>query len=135
MKTEQMIEVMQAYCNGEQIEYKERVCDHEEWETLENVPTWDWYNFDYRVKTEVKIYRPYKNAEEFLTAQKKHGIYYRDKECKLIQYEQPIYVDNVLVANISPTAECDSYSTLHTYQELFDYYVWQDGTPCGVKNE
>ena len=134
MTTERMIEVMQAYIDGESIEYKERVCDHEEWETLKNVPTWDWYSFDYRIKQKDE-YRPYKDADEFLSGQKKHGIYYREKKSRLKQYEQPIYVDNVLVANISPTAECDSYSTLHTYQELFDYYVWQDGTPCGVKDE
>lgn len=70
MTTKEMIEVMQAYERGEQIEYREAAYDcnsleEDDWLNLESKPIWDWNGFEYRIKPQ-PTYRPYKNAEEFL---------------------------------------------------------------------
>ena len=64
--TKEMIEVMQAYESGEQIE----CFNDEQWKDVNN-PIWDWLHNDYRVKQ--KKYVPFDTAEEFLAAQRKHG--------------------------------------------------------------
>ena len=78
MTTKEMIEVMQAYDRGEQIERRDRCGNN--W-FLSPVPSWDWVQYDYRVKPK-PTYRPYKNAAEFLAAQKEHGINIRLKKQK-----------------------------------------------------
>lgn len=69
MKTiKEMIDVMQSYERGEQIEYR----DHDrKWYDVQ-YPLWDWLHSDYRVKPKKK-YVPFDTAEEFLTAQRKYG--------------------------------------------------------------
>ena len=125
--TKEMIEVMQAYERGEQIEYK----DHRrKWYDVE-YPVWDWLRTDYRVKPKPK-YVPFETPEEFLTALRKHGD-------GLIR----IYNDEVLKAhNISirpdgcvydhtekeDGSECSYVGYL---QELFVEYKMADRTPCG----
>lgn len=70
MKTiEEKIAVMQAFKEGKKIECK-RVDRDDSWD--EGIPSWNWYDFDYRVKVEPK-YRPYANAEEFFEDVQKHG--------------------------------------------------------------
>ena len=66
--TKQMIEVMQAYERGEQIQISD---DSDIWEDIES-PGFDWVNCDYRVKPKKK-YVPFDTAEEFLAAQRKYG--------------------------------------------------------------
>ena len=46
-KIEQMIEVMQAYCDGADIEYKQHMSSY--W-CVATTPTWDWDNIDFRIK-------------------------------------------------------------------------------------
>ena len=65
--TKEMIEVMQDYESGEQIE----CFNDEQWKDVNN-PIWDWLHNDYRVKQ--KKYVPFDTAEEFLAAQRVHGI-------------------------------------------------------------
>ena len=49
MTTREMIEVMQAYDRGEEIEMGHTDDDEGEWASVE-VPIWNWGVFDYRVK-------------------------------------------------------------------------------------
>ena len=49
MDTKEMIEVMQAYVDGEKIEAKR---DRGEWEEICQ-PLWDWYEYHYRVKPQI----------------------------------------------------------------------------------
>ena len=49
MTTQEMIEVMQAYDRGEEIEMGHTDDDEGEWASVE-VPIWNWGVFDYRVK-------------------------------------------------------------------------------------
>lgn len=139
METSEMIEVMQAYERGEQIEYRDK-CDYNWYPS--QVPSWDWVQFEYRVKKQ-PTYRPYKNAKEFLKAQEKHGMWLKSikKEC----YRLPINVndkgvlvdivtaftgdDNLCLSNAYKTVE----PCLITYQTLLETNVWKDGQKCGVK--
>lgn len=129
----EMIEVMQAYENGEQIQVK-NIADNTKWKEIE-FPGWNWIYYDYRVKPKSK-YIPFETAEEFLTALRKHGD-------GLIR----IYNDEVLKAyNIS--IRSDGFVYDHTkkedgsncsyagyLQELFEEYKMVDGTPCGKEVE
>ena len=121
-----MIEVMQAYERGEQIEY--RIKDFmrdDEWYVQKEFPEWDWKTFDYRVKkVSSLIYRPYKNTEEFLEAQKEHGIYLQEKETRCMIMPLGVNYYRVTIPSRS-----------YRYKQLLSTFVWQDGTPCGVKEE
>ena len=50
--TQEMIEVMQAYVDGKQIE----ILYSENWED-NSVPLWNWWNNDYRIKPKAKVKR------------------------------------------------------------------------------
>ena len=75
--TKEMIEVMQAYERGEQIEVNYFHHNGDYWTSC-GTPVWDWDNFDYRVKPKKK-YVPFDTAEEFLEAQREHGEVIVDK--------------------------------------------------------
>ena len=125
--TKEMIEVMQAYERGEQIQ----VFDIDGiWEDKEH-PYWNWSGCDYRVKPK-KGYVPFETAEEFLAAQRVHG-------------DGVISIDNngVIKANdisISPdgsvyehkenqwASDCEYIGNL---KDLFEDFKMADGTPCG----
>lgn len=49
MTTKEMIEVMQAYENGEEIESKGKFKDGNCWHS-DHFPVWDWLLMDYRIK-------------------------------------------------------------------------------------
>ena len=128
--TKEMIEVMQAYDRGEQIE----CFNDEEWKYVKN-PVWDWLHNDYRVKN--KVYVPFDTAEEFFAAQRAHGY-------RLISKD-----DGVLTDDISPRAHdisitLDGHAFEHIegnwnsncaylggLEDLFEDYRFIDGTPCG----
>lgn len=133
MTTERMIEVMQAYVDGDQIEYKEKegVSEYHEWELLDIVPSWDWYKFDYRVKPKA-TYRPYKNAEEFLRGQKEHGIFLVISDIFNDCYVLPLCVNEFVKLSYN-SIKNGPVEKLAAYDFLFDNCIWQDGTPCGVK--
>ena len=127
MTTKEMIEVMQAYDRGEQIERRDRCGNN--W-FLSPVPSWDWVQYEYRVKPK-HIYCPYKNAAEFLAAQKEHGMNIRLNGHNY--YGLPLYVTNILIGIQWPQGDGSTVDIDVSYEELLRDYTWQDGTPCGVK--
>lgn len=57
-------EVMKAYAEGKDVEYKEVYNGDKLWHSpIGNDPVFDWYHNDYRIKKE-PTYRPFKNAKE-----------------------------------------------------------------------
>ena len=118
--TKEMIEVMQAYESGEQIE----CFNDEQWKDVKN-PVWDWLYNDYRVKN--KVYVPFDTAEEFLTACRKHGETVR---CKLDDELYHSYINNraetILVSHYGRTC-----SIMTNIVNMYDKYEFADGTPCG----
>ena len=122
--TKEMIEVMQAYLKGEQIEES---IDQKVWFTCE--PIWDWNNFDYRVKPK-NSYVPFETADEFLAAQRKHGEVIVDN---VSGEKSNAYVNkNGTVVSAKPISNVWTIGCLGT---IFRYYKFEDGTPCGKEVE
>lgn len=120
--TKEMIDVMQAYDRGEQIE-ESLLQDQKVWFTCE--PIWNWAKCDYRVKPKKK-YIPFYTAEEFLAAQKKHGEFIENKETG---EKMNAYVDKNGIVILLTALNCTH--TFESLRNLFGYYKFSDGTPCG----
>lgn len=121
--TKEMIDVMKTYLDGEQIEES---IDKKVWFTCE--PIWNWEKYDYRVKK--KVYVPFDTAEEFLAAQRKHGVFIVNKESG---EKMNAYVDKNGIVILSTALNC-TY-TFESLGTLFGYYNFSDGTPCGKEVE
>ena len=123
-KTKEMIEVMQAYDRGEQIQLLNRLGI---WVDID-MPEWSWGLRDYRVKPKKK-YIPFDTAEEFFAAQRKHG---RD-----------IIACGELYANSYIDCYCNvflykgSEANIFTFnlETLFENCTFADGAPCGKEVE
>ena len=88
MKTiKEMIEVMQAYERGEQVEHYYKG----EWILCEE-PKWNWGYVDYRIKPKPE-FRPFKSVDEFLEAQREHGAKTSTGELLFINSDNTVYVD------------------------------------------
>lgn len=125
MTTKEKIKIMKAYLDGKPIQIK-MAFSSEDWHDYceHNEPVWAWAKCDYRIKPEPKL-RPYKSAEDFLQAQKEHGMMI--KSCG--QYFFATMVDRdrgIVINNIKG-------SIFITYQELLESRLWQNGTPCGIE--
>lgn len=121
--TKEMIEVMQAYDMGEQIE-----CFNDgAWKYVKN-PVWDWLHNNYRVKQ--KKYVPFETAEEFLEAQREHGgdalISIEDGVLK--KHDISVSIDGSVYNHIDDGG-ADYIGDLEDL--LLDDYKFADGTPCG----
>lgn len=136
MTTKEMIEVMQAYERGEQIECRD--WGTESWYPVNNDPDWsndpDWNmsDFEYRIKPK-PTYRPYKGAKEFLKAQEEHGMWLKSNEV-IECYFMPIRVFSTYV-QIIRLQSGTLVSKEMEFRELLGTYSWKDGTECGVKEE
>lgn len=118
---DKQIEILQAFKEGKKIEI---LCDDDLWAWVDKSHIFDFEHNEYRIKPEPKL-RPYKDAEEFLTAIKEHGIL---KSYGL--YYQPIFFDDKGVI-IYAGSKIESYD----FVELNEYFAWQDGSPCGVEED
>ena len=121
--TKEMIEVMQAYDRGEQIE----CFNDEEWKYVKN-PVWDWLHNNYRVKQ--KKYVPFDTAEEFLAEQRAHGgdaLITITEDGVLKKHDIAVSLDGSVYDHID---DCD-VDYLGDLEDLFEDYKFIDGTPCG----
>ena len=118
--TKEMIEVMQAYDRGEQIEF---VYEGMEWRNASN-PVWDWNHFDYRVKPKTK-YIPFDTAEEFLTAQRKHSFSVN----KIGSGRHYAYINGKCEVRLVNVITKKSF--IFSLKELFLSCKFEDGTQCG----
>ena len=119
--TKEIIEVMQAYDRGEQVQLLDIDGN---WLDKDN-PSWNWAKCDYRVKPKKK-YIPFDTAEEFLTAYRKHGEFIENKESG---EKMNAYVDKNGIVILSTALNC-TY-TFESLGTLFGCYKFSDGTPCG----
>ena len=123
--TKEMIEVMQAYERGEQIQ----VLDiNGIWEDKE-YPYWNWTQCDYRVKPKTK-YVPFDTAEEFLAAQRKHGfdVISINDGGALKAHDISVSLDGS-VYDHTDDGGVDYIGKLEDL--LLEDYKFADGTPCG----
>ena len=126
--TKEMIEVMQAYDRGEQIE----CFNDEEWKYVKN-PVWDWLHNDYRVKN--KVYVPFDTAEEFLAAQRAHGgdaLITITEDGVLKKHDISVSLDGSVYDHIDD-GDVDYIGEFEDL--LFEDYKFADGTPCGKEAE
>lgn len=123
--TKEMIEVMQAYDRGEQIQLLDRLGI---WVDID-MPEWSWGLRDYRVKPKTK-YVPFDTAEEFLAAQRKHGEVIVDKtsgeKSNAYVNKNGTVVSTKLISNVW---------TIGCLGTIFRYYKFEDSTPCGKEVE
>lgn len=119
-----MIDVMQAFADGKEIEYRHGIdCV---WCTLRiSNPSWNWADCDYRVKLEPPKpkYRPFENAEEVMEAIKEHGDWLRASDGSYAA------IVNVLKDRRLFLGEYIS-SCSYNYV-LKENYTFADGTPFG----
>lgn len=118
--TKEMIEVMKAYDRGERIE----CFNDEQWKDVNN-PIWDWLHNDYRVKPKTK-YVPFETAEQFLEAQRAHGININhigasSKFLCFVSCDNKVMIMDTLY----------KYKVNVDFRLLCDFYTFADGTPCG----
>ena len=122
--TKEMIEVMQAYESGEQIE----CFNDEEWKYVKN-PVWDWLHNNYRVKQ--KKYVPFDTAEEFLAAQRAHGgdaLITITEDGVLKKHDISVSLDGSVYDHIDD-GDVDYIGEFEDL--LFEDYKFADGTQCG----
>ena len=117
--TKEMIEIMQAYERGEQIEAGYNGV----WVDID-MPEWNWENVDYRVKPKPK-YVPFETAEEFIIAQRNKGNVIINKGSGT---KYNIFIN---ASNIVYLVNIYSFSFLSTLKKIFDEFTFTDGTPCG----
>lgn len=129
--TKEMIDVMQAYNRGEQIQILDI---NGIWEDKE-YPYWNWTQCDYRVKPKKK-YIPFDTAEEFLAAQREHGdgVVRIDDGNVFGGHDVSITLNgHVFLHERSKSGEViNFYGNL---SDLFEYFKMADGTPCGKEVE
>ena len=129
--TKEMIEVMQAYERGEQIQILDINCF---WEDTEH-PYWNWAQCDYRVKPKKKFV-PFETAEEFLEEYRKHGgdglISIEDGVIKA--HDISVSLDGSVYEHKENqwTSDCEYIGNL---KDLFEDFKMADGTPCGKEIE
>ena len=110
-------EVMLAYANGKQIEYK--VHGGEEWRSINELdtPLFDWNSTKYRIKKE-PIYRPFKNKEECWAEMQKHQPFGWIK-----------YKSNKALTIIA--AIDNGIDFIRAYEKI----TFADGKPFGIKED
>ncbi len=128
MKTvHEMIQIMQAYERGEQIEFKQygrKWLEDKTWHDVQ-YPAWGWLHADYRIKPKPE-FRPFKSVEEFLEAQKEHGTETSTGELLFINSDNTIYIDRWVKGLDS--GKC-------SFEYLFKNFKFADGAPYGKEVE
>ena len=123
--------VLKVYSEGGVIEY---LGADGEWKYIGKNPTFTRGPMRYRIKSKPK-YRPYKNAEEFLQAQKEHGLYVQLKDSD-VYYLPTIVSLGILFNNQFPyELEVMLGKEVTKAIELLEKFQWQDGHPTGILEE
>lgn len=116
-ETNHILEIISAWSNGEQIQYRESATDP--WKDYDLADELYIDTYFYRIKPAPKV-RPYASADEFREAQKKNGPYLKTKNG---YYVFPTTItDAVVKISGDPIA----------YEILANYYVWENNAKCGI---
>lgn len=118
-------EVMLAYADGKDIEYKRR--DDNLWcDVINNNPEFNWNHNNYRIKQE-PTYRPFKNKEECWAEMQKH-----QPLGWVIRKDSNAHCYICLI--FSEKAGFDE-DYIYDYKYLCNNYTFADGTPFGIKED
>lgn len=124
-------EVLKAYSDGKKLQIKSKT-ESSEWSDVNELGL-NYIDFEYRIKPEPKL-RPYKDAVEFLYAQKEHGPFIKSCLGKTCAYYS-IRVVHPGCEGITFSYAISAGDREVSYQQLLDEMYWQDGHPCGVVEE
>lgn len=122
-ETAERIEIMQAFVDGKQIEFKDCMG---RWCVAVN-PSWDWdSDGEYRIKP-VQKYRPFVNLEECWQEMQKHNPF------GWIKYK----TDNVysFIVKVDKDYVYLAVNEYWSFETLFKKYTFADDTPFGIKEE
>lgn len=109
-QAKKLLPIIQAFAEGKTVEYK----IEKEW-VQTNVPTFNPYLWEYRIKPEPK-YRPFKDVEECWQEMQKHEPFGWIKTDE--GYEQMWHVN-----------KCDDFNA------ILKICTFADGAPFGIKEE
>ena len=123
--TADYIKVMQAYVEGQQIQYK----DDEVWIDIDD-PDWDWHNWEYRIKPESN-YRPFRDSEECWQEMQKHRPFGWIKNKNNGHYAMITKVN----ADFDKKHIAISGINIWTLSETMCDYTFADGEPFGINIE
>lgn len=133
-ETRKFAEVMLAWADGEEIEFRQREDEGGVWNAIQK-PSWDWILNEYRIKSKPG-YRPFANQDECWNEMQKHQpfgwVKSIDKDDCWGFFEHISYLDRRVCAIGAGSCEdgvCESYEV------YFNEYVFVDGSPFGVKEE
>ncbi len=116
-ETKKLVEVMQAYINGEEIETKDK---GNMWHTV----TPDWLpDREYRVKPK-SIFRPFKNIQECQEEMQRHQPFGWIRAANKYLYSIREVKDDGCIFGDGNGA---------SFSALFQYKTFLDGTPFGIK--
>ena len=123
-------EVMLAYADGKEIEWKDRSGLRNSGEWVPNkLIHFNWEANDYRIKPELK-YRPFKDTEECWQEMQKHTPFgwIQDKDnSSFKQYILSVDREGVMISDY------DDGTVLLKYESLLGFCTFVDGTPFGIK--
>lgn len=125
-EAKELLPIIKAFVEGKVIQYKYNTG----WESIKE-PAFNGPPSEYRIKTEPK-YRPFNTQEECWNEMLKHQPFgwLKAKESKSVALIGNVYMDKE-VWIVWTTNEKDLYSA----SEIFNNYVFTDGTPFGVKED
>lgn len=122
-ETAERIEIMQAFVDGKQIEFKDSMG---RWCEAKN-PLWNWDSErKYRIKSKPK-YRPFANVEECWQEMQKHNPF------GWIKYK----TDNVysFIVKVDKDYVYLAVNVYWSFETLLKKYTFADDTPFGIKEE
>lgn len=123
-------EIMLAYANGKEIEYKNCMGHYQE---IRNPDfNWEGATDGYRIKIEPE-YRPFINARECLLEMQKHQPYGRVKPIADDIKTGRTHFSDVFSVN-EEGVEIDDFD-YYLFPEAMDTYTFADGTPFGKQVE
>ena len=138
---QKFINCIQVFADGKTIQAKLFGCNESKWGDCDN-PSWS-PDYDYRIKPETK-YRSFKDCDELIKTYdrlftEKTGLERLENnlDLTLIWVKSKEYGTRHLITSFGKIRTTDidmvelsnmSYSMI----ELFDYFTFLDGSPCGV---
>lgn len=124
-----LMPVLQAFAEGKTLQI--RKLDEETWyDTTKDNLNFNLYNYDYRVKPELK-YRPFKDVKECWKEMLKH---------QPLGWIRSITSEYLGTISVISNEEGDkypitAYGTVWSLTSLFKNYCFADGTPFGIIEE
>lgn len=121
-EAKKLLPVIQAFADGKEIECREE----DKWYRVLEVCN-EMNPQDYRIKPEPK-YRPFANAEECWQEMLKHQPFG-------YTYDRFNNIRDCITKVATTGVSYDSPTVVISFAEVFDRFVFADGTPFGMKEE